>query len=53
MLPLATGISMDVFVVAGLITGDQVLSAALGALLFCVFVGAWFAFPQWSRTGKR
>lgn len=53
MLPLAAGISMDVFVVAGVITGDQVLSAALGALLFCVFVGAWFAFPQWSRTGKR
>jgi len=53
MLPLAAGISMDVFVVAGVVTEDQVLSAALGTLLFCVFVGAWFAFPYWSRSSRR
>jgi hypothetical protein len=46
MLPLVAGISLDLFVVAVLITGHQVLSAALGALLFGVFDGASFAFPR-------
>ena len=50
MLPLAAGISLDLFVVACIITGQPIPSAVLGALLFAVFVGAWFVFPRWSAT---
>jgi membrane associated rhomboid family serine protease len=53
MLPLAAGISLDLFVVAGIVTGQQDLSAALGALLFGILLGAWFAFPRWSAIRIR
>ena len=49
MLPLAAGISLDLFVVACIITGQSISSAVLGALLFAVLIGAWFAFPRWSK----
>jgi hypothetical protein len=48
MLPLAAGISLDLFVVACIITGQPVPSAALGAVLFGALVGGWFVFPRWS-----
>jgi hypothetical protein len=45
MLPLAAGMSMDLFVVASMITRHGSISAALAGLLICGLIGAWLAFP--------
>jgi len=47
MLPLAAGISLDLFVVACMIIKQPILSAVLGALRFGILIGAWFVFPRW------
>jgi uncharacterized PurR-regulated membrane protein YhhQ (DUF165 family) len=54
MLPLALGICLDFYLVAHVIL-ESAWSAALGALLFAVFMGLWFGLPRvyGSRAGKR
>jgi hypothetical protein len=53
MLPLAAGISLDLFVVSCIITGQSVASTVLGVVLFGVLIGAWFVFPRWSAMRAR
>jgi hypothetical protein len=54
MLPLAAGLSIDVYLIAWVITGGPALAAAIGAAVFLLFVALWFAFPQWRvAQGRR
>ena len=58
MLPLAAGLSIDVYLIARVITGGSSLSAAIGGVVFVLFLALWFAFPQWRaaqvrRQGRR
>ena len=52
LLPLACGISLDLFLVADLTADNLLASAILGALVFCAFLGAWFVFP-WASAARR
>jgi len=45
MLPLSASISLDLYIVAQLITESTVVSVATAALAFCTFAGLWFVFP--------
>ncbi len=47
MLPLAAGLSLDIALVAHVVTAGLVLAIALGAVVFAMFVGLWFVFPHW------
>ena len=47
MLPLAAGLAIDVYLIAGVISDAPLLSAMLGIAVFAMFVALWFAFPQW------
>jgi len=53
MLPLAAGLSIDVYLIARVITGGPALAAAIGAAVFLLFVALWFAFPQWRAAQLR
>jgi hypothetical protein len=53
MLPLAAGLSIDVYLIAWVITGGPALAAAIGAAVFLLFVALWFAFPQWRVARAR
>jgi len=53
MLPLAAGLSIDVYLIASVITGHAALGAAIGAAVFLLFVALWFAFPQWCAAQVR
>lgn len=53
MLLLATSISLDVYVVAQLITQSAAASLAVAIAAFGVFVTLWFAFPAWSAREAR
>jgi len=58
MLPLAAGLAIDVHLIARVITGMPALAAAIGVVVFLLFVALWFAFPQWRaaqvrRQGRR
>jgi MFS family permease len=58
MLPLAAGLSIDVYLIARVITGAASLAAAIGGVVFVLFLALWFAFPQWRaaqvrRQGRR
>jgi len=53
MLPLAAGLSIDVYLIARVITGRPALAAAIGAAVFLLFVALWFAFPQWRAAQVR
>jgi hypothetical protein len=52
MLPLAVGISVDLFLVARLILGSAAPAAALATVLFVLYVGLWFVLPH-SRALRR
>ena len=52
MLPLAVGLSLDIHLVARVVTGDLRLATALGSLVFAMFVALWFVFPRW-RAARR
>jgi hypothetical protein len=52
LLPLMAAISLDVYLIARLITGNGVLSAAIGLALLAVFTLLWFVFPRARRDGR-
>jgi hypothetical protein len=49
MLPLALGLSLDVFLVARLILHDTEISVAVATVLLVLFFGLWYVFPWISR----
>jgi hypothetical protein len=51
--PLAMAISIDVFLVARLVTGPGGMATALAVGLLAVFGLLWFALPQWMRWRSR
>jgi len=53
MLPLAAGLSIDVYLIALVITGAPLLATAIGIVVFLLFVALWFAFPQWRAAQMR
>jgi hypothetical protein len=53
MLPLAAGLAIDVHLIARVITGLPSLAAAIGVVVFLLFVALWFAFPQWRAAQLR
>jgi len=54
LVPLAAGLSIDIFVVAYAITAHTVLSAAVAGLMAAALVGLWFAFPvRAARKSRR
>ena len=52
LLPLACGISLDLFLVAEQIVDTLLASAILAAVAFCGLLGAWFVFP-WASAARR
>ncbi len=49
MAPLMISLSIDVFVVADLLLGDNAASVALAAPLLTLFCGFWFIYPLIQR----
>jgi Family of unknown function (DUF6328) len=49
MLPLALGLSLDVFLVARLILHDTEISFAVATVLLVLFFALWYVFPWISR----
>jgi hypothetical protein len=52
MLPLAVGISVDLFLIARVILGRAGPATALAAVLFALYVSLWFVLPR-SRALRR
>lgn len=46
MLPLAMGMSLDVYLVTDLILRSQTAAAAIAGLLLALLLGLWFVFPR-------
>jgi hypothetical protein len=46
MLPLALGLSIDVYLIARLVLGTPDLALAVAAALFAVMTFLWFAYPR-------
>jgi hypothetical protein len=53
LLPLAAGLALDVHLVARVITGVPLAGGAIGAALFAMLMGLWFAYPQWHAARRR
>jgi len=51
--PLMFGIALDFYLIARIILGQVLLSAALAGGLVVVVGGLWFVFPQWHQRAKR
>ena len=45
MIPLMTGLSLEVYLVGQIILHDQVTSAIIATALFAIFAGLWYGFP--------
>ncbi len=52
MFPLATGITLDFFIIANLILQSVSWSIVLSVVLFIIFVTLWLLFPKY-RAAKR
>ena len=53
MLPLAAGLAIDVYLIAGVITDAHArLEGARPRTCSAMFVALWFAFPQWPREAS-
>lgn len=53
MIPLALGITGDLYVVARKVTESAAVSATFAAAALMMFVGLWFIFPMWrARTNR-
>jgi hypothetical protein len=52
-LPLAAGISADVFVVFYKITESPVVASTVGVIAFGLLVGFWYAYPLWRAAERR
>lgn len=53
MLPLAAGLSLDIHLIAHVVSGDLPTAVAVGGVVFAMFVALWFAFPQWRAAQAR
>jgi hypothetical protein len=51
-LPLAIGISADVFVVYYKVSGNMSLSGIAGIVAFCLLTGIWYGYPLWRSIEK-
>jgi hypothetical protein len=49
LAPLAAAISLDVFVVLQMVTGDTTLAAIGGGSAFVLLISVWFGYPQLMR----
>jgi hypothetical protein len=49
MLPLATGLSLDAFLVFRLALQDRIGAGVLAGMLFCLFGSIWYVYPSWAR----
>ncbi|WP_228893487.1 DUF6328 family protein [Pseudoduganella aquatica] len=49
LAPLAAAISLDVFVVLQMVTGDTTLAACGGGGAFALLITMWFGYPQLMR----
>ena len=45
MIPLMTGLSLEVYLVGQIILYDQATSAIIATALFGIFAGLWYGFP--------
>src|ERR1700682_6605964 len=52
-LPLAAGISADVFVVFYKITESPVVASPIGVVAFGLLIGFWYAYPLWRAAERR
>jgi hypothetical protein len=50
MLPLALGMTIDLFLVARLVLNNVTLSIGIAAVLLFVFFGLWYVFPGIERS---
>ena len=53
LVPLMFGIALDFYLIAHIILGQVLLSAALACGLVVFVAGLWFVFPQWHQRAKR
>jgi membrane protein YdbS with pleckstrin-like domain len=53
LLPLAAGLSIDIFVVTYAITTDTPLSATVAGLMAAALAGLWFVFPARAARHRR
>jgi hypothetical protein len=53
MLPLMAGISLDLYLIAVLISGTPWIAALLGAAIFGVFFVLWFVVPRTPALQRR
>jgi len=53
LVPLAAGLSIDIFVVTYAITAHTVLSGAVAGLMAVALAGLWFAFPAHASRKDR
>jgi hypothetical protein len=52
-LPLAVGISAEVFVVFYKITENPVVASTVGVIAFGLLIGFWYAYPLWRAAERR
>ncbi|WP_070266808.1 MULTISPECIES: DUF6328 family protein [unclassified Duganella] len=52
LLPLASALSLDFFVVLSLATHERALSLGVGASAFFLLIALWFAFPLRERRKR-
>jgi hypothetical protein len=53
MIPLALGISLDIYVVTKVITGDALWSGLVAVGISLIYFGLWFVFPNLHRLRIR
>jgi len=53
MLPLAAGLSLDIHLVARVVTGSATLATVIAGVVFAMFVLLWYVFPQWRAARRR
>jgi hypothetical protein len=51
LVPLALGLSIEIFIVSRLVTESLAASVAIGIVTLAVLMGLWLAFPRW-RPGR-
>ena len=53
MAPLGLGIALDVFIVAWMIVGSTLASAAIAFFCAAVIFGLWFVFPRYRSRPRK
>ena len=51
LVPLGVGLSIDIFIVARLVTDSVATSVAIAVATLAVLMSLWLAFPRW-RPGE-